>query len=324
MTRPGARLRSLATRLLDPSTMERLIDPAIADLQHEHDEAVRRGLVWRGRCIRLAGYAGFWKVAVISAARHALHERTTADDRAVGRTVVFSLVAVTALTAVLVWPAFSTFHSPDNGTTVLLVLYLVPSALAIALPLGLVFGILLGLRDRASTTRVNWTIAALGIGCSAAAFIIVAWLIPAGNQAFRELAAGRRILRGLNELTLGELASANPTRVMRMISEGVTTRRLAWEFHFRVALAFAPLVLGLFSLGVASVKGKAYGRFAVGLAALTISVSYYVLLYVARAEFVAGWLPPIVAGWAPNLVFLALALLLPAGRRQSNLPSGCR
>ena len=31
MTRPGARLRSWAARVVDSSTMERLIDPAIAD-----------------------------------------------------------------------------------------------------------------------------------------------------------------------------------------------------------------------------------------------------------------------------------------------------
>jgi hypothetical protein len=55
MTRPGARLRSVATRFFDPSTMERLIDPAIADLQHEHDAAIRRGLVWRGRWVHTAG-----------------------------------------------------------------------------------------------------------------------------------------------------------------------------------------------------------------------------------------------------------------------------
>jgi hypothetical protein len=45
MTPPGARLRALASHLVDPSTMERLIDPAIADLQHEHDEAVVHGPV---------------------------------------------------------------------------------------------------------------------------------------------------------------------------------------------------------------------------------------------------------------------------------------
>jgi lipopolysaccharide export LptBFGC system permease protein LptF len=291
--------------------MERLIDPAIADLQHEHDDAIRRGLVWRGRWIRFAGYSAFWKVAVIAAARHALHERTATDDRSVGRTVGFSLVAVIALTALLMYPGFSDFRRPGTGTAVQLVLCLVPQALAIALPLGLLFGILLGLRNRAPTTRAKWTIAALAIGCSAAAFIIVGWLMPTANQAFRELSAGRRLLRGLNELTLGELASADPTRVMWLISGGVTARRLAWEFHFRVALACAPLALGLFSLGVATTRRRNYGLVAMGLAALTASIGYYALLFGSRqAALYVDWVLPIVAAWTPNLVFLAIALLL--------------
>jgi hypothetical protein len=309
MTRPGTRLRSLAAGLFAPSTMERLIDPAIADLQHEHDDAVRRGLVWRGRWIRLAGYAAFWKVAGMAAAGHALRERTAADDRSVRRTVGFSLVAVIALTAVLVWPGFSRFERPGTGSTVRLLMYLVPQALAIALPLGLVFGILLGLRNRAATTRAKWTITALAIGCSAVAFIIVAWLMPEANQAFRELTAGRRLMRGLNELTLSQLARRDPGW---LIGGDFTPQRLSFEFHFRVALAFASFTLGLFSLGVATTfTHKQYGLFTTGLMALAISVAYYLLLYGARrVEFVGEWLPPIVAGWLPNLVLLMLALLL--------------
>jgi lipopolysaccharide export LptBFGC system permease protein LptF len=197
------------------------------------------------------------------------------------------------------------------GTASWLVLYSVPSALVIALPLGLVFGILLGLRDGASTTRVTWTVAALGIGGSAAAFIIVGWLMPATNQAFRELAAGSRLLLGFNELSLGELASGDSARLMRVMGESVTSRRLAWEFHFRVALACAPLALALFSLGVTAARRREYGPITMGAAALAASFGYYVLLFNARQGLLySDWLPPAVAAWVPNLVFLMLALLL--------------
>jgi lipopolysaccharide export LptBFGC system permease protein LptF len=311
MTRPGSTLRAFAARLLPPSALERLIDPAIADLQCEHADALRQGRRWRSRWIRLAGYSAFWKVTVIAATRHALRERTTADDRAVGRTVVFSLVAMMVLTAVLLWPALRTFRLRDTGTKSWLVLYLVPSAVAFALPLGLVFGIFLGLRDRASTTRVKWNIAALGILCSAAAFIIVGWLMPAANQAFRELAAGSRLLLGFNELSLGQLASGDPTRLMRVMWGGVTTKRLAWEFHSRVALAFAPLALALFALGATAARRREYGRVTMGVAALTAAFGYYVLLFYARESVLySDWLPSEVAAWLPNLVFLAMALLL--------------
>jgi lipopolysaccharide export LptBFGC system permease protein LptF len=309
MTRPGTRLRAFAARLLDPATMERLIDPAIADLQHEHDDAIRRGHVWRGQCIRVAGYAAFWKLAMIAATRDALLDRTADDDRAVGRTVVFSLVAVLALTALLMSPNFSHFGRFGTDTTIRLVLYLVPQALAIALPLGLVFGVILGLRNRASTPHVKWTIVLLGLGCSVAAFVIVGWLMPEANQAFRELIAGRRVLRGLNELTLSQLARRDPGW---LAGGDFTSRRLSFEFHFRVALAFASLALALCSLGLATnLERKKRGMLTTGLAGLAISFAYYALLYGARrAESVGVWLPPIVLGWLPNLVVLAAALLL--------------
>lgn len=308
MTRPGTRLRSLAARLINRSTMERLIDPTIADLQHEHNDAICRGLVWRGRWIRVTGYAAFWKMAVIAAARDALHERTATDDRSVGRTVLFSLAAVVALTAVLIWPSFSHFRRPDSGTTVRFILYLVPQAMAIALPLGLVFGILLGLRNRVSTTRVTWTITALAIGCSAAAFINVTWLMPEANQAFRELAAGRRVMRGLHELTLSQLTRRDPEW---LIGGDFTPTRLSFEFHFRLALAFASFALGLFSLGVATTRSRTrHGLLTTALTALAISAAYYLFLYGARrAEFVVDWLSPIVAGWLPDIALLMLALL---------------
>ena len=47
MTPPGTRLRALAARLLDASTVEYLVDPTIADVQAEYDDASRRGLPWR-------------------------------------------------------------------------------------------------------------------------------------------------------------------------------------------------------------------------------------------------------------------------------------
>jgi hypothetical protein len=43
MTPPGTRLRALAARLLDARTVEYLVDPAIADVHAEYEDASRRG-----------------------------------------------------------------------------------------------------------------------------------------------------------------------------------------------------------------------------------------------------------------------------------------
>ena len=55
MRPPGTRLRALAARLFAASTMERLVDPAIADLQAEYEEALRSGPKWRSRWIWFVG-----------------------------------------------------------------------------------------------------------------------------------------------------------------------------------------------------------------------------------------------------------------------------
>ena len=64
MKPPGTRLRALAARLLDASTMDYLVDPAIADMQAEHEDAVRRGLTWRKRWICLRGHLAFFTMIV--------------------------------------------------------------------------------------------------------------------------------------------------------------------------------------------------------------------------------------------------------------------
>jgi putative ABC transport system permease protein len=64
MTAPGTRLRAVAARLLDARTVDYLVDPAIADIQAEYEDASRRGLAWRKRWIRLRGYVSFFTMIV--------------------------------------------------------------------------------------------------------------------------------------------------------------------------------------------------------------------------------------------------------------------
>lgn len=66
---PGTRLRALAARLLRPSTMDYLVDPAIADMQAEYEDASRRGLSWRKRWICLRGHLSFLVMMVAHGVR---------------------------------------------------------------------------------------------------------------------------------------------------------------------------------------------------------------------------------------------------------------
>lgn len=310
MTRPGARLRALAQRFCDRATMARLIDPVIADLQHEHDDAVRSGRRWRACAVRIAGALAFWKVTVITMASASARQPSwaTADDGAVGRTIRVAGIATTVTTALLVWPPMRhAFAASSDWDLFILILYLLPQALAMTLPMGLVFGVLCGVRHPGPTRRTRLSLALLMLAASSAALVLNGWLLPAGNQAFRQLAfallnpdAGGALSRGINELTLGELLSID-----------------AYQFHARLALASAPLVLGAFSLVLATAKrGRSHAVIA-GLTALALCFTYYILLLEARELALGRQLlahgyrvPGAVAAWGPNLLAAAAALLL--------------
>ena len=341
MTRPGTRLRSLAARVFDPSTLERLIDPVIADLQCEHGETVRRGEVWRSWWIRLTGYIAFSKVAAIALSRGSLpavRRSAAADDRALGRTMLFSTLATIAWTLVFIGPALRTAWDV-SALGPWLVWYLIPQALQVALPMGIVFGILAGVRRRVVTPRVRRAVILLTIGCSMAMVAQAGWILPAANQASRELMF--RILhpglgplaRGTNELRLGELWRLAQDRVVIPL---IANRR-AFDFHFRLALGFAPLALGLFALGVASARRRASGVVGIAAIALVSCFAYHALMTFAQFEIYLGpfeigeHVPAIVAAWGPNLVFLAAALLLwmiqrraPSAADPSHLDDGRR
>jgi hypothetical protein len=311
MTRPGETLRSIAQRFCGPATMERLIDPVIADLQCEHADAVVHRRVWHARWIRMAGYVAFWKVAAIGIGRVSTGALITPQDATIGRTIRFSGIATTVLTLVFMWPpVWTSFSHP--GHRVAIFLALVPQAMSVALPMGIVFGVLCGLRGRVATTRVHRTIVGLTIVSSLVMIGIVGWVLPASNQVFREIAAGRAVARGMNELTLAELSSEQA--LGRRWVLGGTARR-AFEFHFRLALGCAPLALGLFALGVATARRRASRIPTIGVIALASCFGYYWLLYVARQD-VSVRAPAIVAAWVPNVVFLACGLLLWTTRRR--------
>lgn len=303
MRRPGDRLRSFARRFCEPQTMERLIDPVIADLQCEHSDAVRRGQAWRARLALLNGYLAFWKVVAIGIGAASTRALTARHDGAVGRIVRFSGLATAMIVGIMVWPPLRLMSYPASGKTALLIVYLLPQALALALPMGLVFGVMCGLRGRVPTRRSQRAITLLMLATCLAALVIDGWIVPAGNQAFRELSFGGRIVRGVNELTLGELWQSARER---FVIPTITNRRV-FEFHFRLAAAFAPLALGLFSLAVATARRRASRIPAIGALAVVSCFAYYTLLYFARFSEI---ITPMVAAWGPNLVFLAVALLL--------------
>jgi hypothetical protein len=318
MNRPGTRLRRLATRLLNPTTMQRLIDPLIADQQHEYADAIRRGNAWDRRWVRITGCIAFWKVATIVLGRTLTEEITTSDDGSIGRTVRFAGIATTAITALLVWmplrQVLATLHL-GNDSFVRLTVYLVPQALCVAIPIGMVFGLLSGGARTRGSKHLSILLMA---GVSLTTLLLLGWLLPEANQAYRETMFALingfegHLSRGMNELTLGGLRELmRDPFVMPLIAS-----RRAFDFHSRLALAFAPLALGLLAVEVSTVRRRVAGVLTVGVLGFAACFAYYLLIDSSRALMyrapfaVSEHVPPIIAAWIPNLVCLVAALLL--------------
>ena len=151
---PGRALHRLAAALCSAKTLERIVEPAIADLQKEYaGEASRMRRVW----ILVAGYAAITKVMGICALR--LCEPTNEDRRTLGRILVWSVGSVVTITALLlVPPLLSRSQSIPNW---LAAITLIPQAVPVGIPIGIVFGIALGLSTRPNMNVAKATLLAL-------------------------------------------------------------------------------------------------------------------------------------------------------------------
>ena len=183
---PGVALHRMAVHICNEKALERIVEPAIADLQKEYASA-GAGHASRRVWVLLAGYAAILKVIAMCALSVSLE---SADERrAVARTLAWSVTMVVLIAVLLMLPPL--YRRPslrrwDIAATAL------PQALALAIPLGVAFGIAFGLYAR-PTMSIAKTLLLCALAASALNFGVLAWGLPAGNQAFREITF--RVLR---------------------------------------------------------------------------------------------------------------------------------
>jgi hypothetical protein len=329
MIRPGIRLRQLAARWCGAGTMERLIDPVLADLQAEYDEAVRHGRLWRSRWILITGYVAFLKVVVWRGVEYAMtsfrHGWTQEDQRAFMRTLGFSIATIGVVTVVFLAPPFLSYawNRPNRAE---LATYLIPQALPMSIPVGLILGILCGLGRVNASRRSRSLVLLLAIIFSAVSFTMLAWLLPRANHAFRILVAkqidgAHPVMKGINELTLselGQLLEPGTHEPMPLARASDRHRLAAVHYHTRWALSCAPLVVSLFALAVTA-RGRR-GRLMLGFAGCGTILGYYILMVAATGLGQDRSIPAYAAAWFPNAAFLALSLaLMKVGSPRSSL-----
>ena len=115
---PGRMLHRLAGHLCSTKALERVIEPAIADLQKEYGDAIRGGRVWYGRRILFAGYVGFAKAIAICGIDWMLSsslDMGLEERRAIGRTLVWGGLIIVAMTVAMVIPPLAEHPISRSG-----------------------------------------------------------------------------------------------------------------------------------------------------------------------------------------------------------------
>jgi hypothetical protein len=319
MNKPGDGLRAFAARWCRPDTMARVIDPLIADLQLEHEEAAHAGRRWKARLVRTVAWFAFIKVVVLCVSRDAIpsrEARATDDRRVLARVLAWSSAIMIVVIALLELPFISAYAPALHQLTPMRFVYLVPQGIGLALPIGATLGVVLGLGGREISTRVRVCCLALAALASAAAFVNLGWVTPAANQAFRSLESGR-IDPGIGELPLGQLV-----REIERFNHDPAFRQfgyllaLSFAFHNRIALSFSPLVFVLFAFSMLSVS--VMRRWMLVAASCVAFFSYYMFLLGGRSLVFDRTAAAYAVAWLPNVVLcLAAATMTVVTRRLS-------
>ena len=300
MTRPGDGLRRIAARFCDQRTMERLVEPIVADLQAEYDAASAHG-DWRARWVVWRGYGALWKALGLHCIMSTLQPSSSDANHSMRRVMAFSIGALVIMTALLILPPMLDFKWVGGPLEKLrLILLLVPQALPLSIPMGICIGVVCAMRGRRTSPRHVAAVLAIAAVASFAVWTMLEWGVPAANQAFREILAARlgdgRIVNldpGLNELGLSRLSQ-------RTDAPAIQHSRLLW------ALCFATGPLALFSLGVAGVVR----RFSAAIAVSFTAIVLYWAFMASIDEAVRDGTFRGAGAWVGNILFLLAGVLM--------------
>ncbi len=96
----------------------------------------------------------------------------------------------------------------------------------------------------------------------------------------------------------------------KLSAEGFDTTRLDVDFQTRLAAPFTCLVMAFLGVPFSLSRGRGSSTaLGIGLS-LAVGVGYFLLQSISLAFGYSGALPPLVAGWAANLIFLLLGIYL--------------
>ncbi len=315
---PGARLQRFAERTFDRTTLENVMLPALADLQHECRTA--RGSTFSQRLVRLRAYWGLWKTIVVCAVGDVVHNRNGIASSLGTRTVVFLAIVVTVLAAPSVSWMVSFGSKYGAGTALTAGALMLPANILVALPAAFFFALAMS-RGGVDIpyTRLLPTAAAGTLACAVVVFALMMFVAPTTNQEFRtrvftafqaDRTDGPRIplRKGLTEMTWPELnAHIRQAPSSRQAELALAHRQGRFAF---VATVF---VLGLLGLALAGRWRSKLATFGVALAVLVL---YGVCFGFGTGLNKYGY-PAAYGTWTANGAFLVIGVRLLRSRRKT-------
>ena len=298
----SSRVVSVLASVLAPETVERVVLPTLADVDVEAVDAKIRGA--RRRCyVLLRGYGALVQalalVAVMTLGGRPM-SRNEGPLGSVGATLLS--VGVLAVTFFLIEAS----HMYDLSSWALLV----PQALGIAIPVGVLFGVALGCASDVERALI-WSrkrLLSLTALAMTASLILTLWLIPVANQAFRTSAASRATGRlvvpekGPNEMTLVEIRKA----LSRREPNSRESQSLSRSSQIRFALPAACFVFTVAGLAIVSIAPRrVFLRVALSLC---VAIGYGAVFMGGQKWAQSTTVSQTAAVWWPNILLLILAV----------------
>lgn len=357
---PGQLLRRVAQRFCSRSTLVHVVDPIVADMQHEWDAARERSSTARA-CVRLAGYAAFGKALALrtltASGEHLVRNAfgTSREERSFYRRAA-STTAATLLLLTLVavfgssgssmrslayvithqrWPGGpAEAEALQRAAAIALradaLANLVPCALLFVLPASVLFGILLAARmslpehGPARAPRTRW-VGSAALTATIGGVALAGWLIPQANQNYREI-----VFSSVNRTARAENVPMKGSRELNFGELGAAIQQEKARNGKYVALyrtewhkrVALPAACTVLGFLAIGLVDPARGRSAFGSAVTAASVGFihYWLMRVGEQVLMPRGVPPFLAAWSGNLVLAAAAIILIVRRHELARP----
>jgi len=313
---PGQRVRAVLVWIVGATTLCRVVDPIVADYQHEVGQHTRRG----SRLKRMMLSARWGWALVAALLLDALTRPYSAGERRALAHVWKHAAVGCGLMMVFVM-SFTGVPLTTATRAIEFFVLLTPSQLAVAIPFGVLLGALAAQRSFLPSRR---PVVAMSLASAVVVCCLVTVVYPRANQAWRVLlyeslagSKGPSPTMGPSEMSFSELRQAEAATAATGVDARMQSRYRV-ERQRRLALTATCVVFGCVGMAFAGTwMARTFTRrLMLGAGAAT---AYYALSILGSRVATypqTGW---VAAVWLPPMAFSMLAMAAELLRRRAEL-----